>query len=793
MPIETVNLVVTGPNPRTIPVNINVGLTTGTGTASALYQGGAAGEDTISPNGTLSNGLVIGPGNSNVVYVAWQLSTGNLPGHISQTPGGDWYINGSNPGGTNVHGSGSPAIVFVYDFNLNIPPSATILGVEALINSTNNYNVMEAALGTTFNNGTGITLLGSWKTFTGGPSNQNYLLGSPTDLWGNTTSTLTPAVMNVNGPTLTPPGEFSLMVKFVSGTGYGDTYLTFKWIKVWYSVPTVALGSNLQLSVSNGNFQPTGSVVQLTVGLSGIVYTTKTYIPILEGTVGKLYAYSDPSSNVYNFQAGLSPLEFNSQPIGATAALGSVFQVTGSNSSWQGRVAIAYDPAPTGGRTINGATGAYELQYNGSVFDPHVDITTLTLQADDIAWYNSVNNAFDVFVPTLTNGGTFNQIELDYMVNPTLDAAAPYVAVSPTSFTADGNPHVVTITLPKPMSPQQQGVHSTGNVVNTPTVTFSNGTVSTPTPVLDGSGWLTGWTVTVTPVVSSSNISASLGFTLTGTLTYFSGDSFITGGAVTYVPTQAIPITLVGSGYVAPTISAFLVVPATGEAPSYYVAPSTSETLRATVTNPQNDATTCAFYAQQHGTSNRIMLGMGSLINSYASGGLYYKEFQLVSSDTSWYSVNDLGAQATDTVSVLQSNLYFDSSTYTVGTPPSGGGGCFTGNVAIRVTLFGVVELMSLSERFELVNETGTHWAELIVHENYKGWMLELAPNKLVTVNHIMKLGNDWVPAEEKYLSLKRVWFEGTVYNVHVISDDPADQHYILWNGDVAHNNKIGP
>jgi len=141
----------------------------------------------------------------------------------------------------------------------------------------------------------------------------------------------------------------------------------------------------------------------------------------------------------------------------------------------------------------------------------------------------------------------------------------------------------------------------------------------------------------------------------------------------------------------------------------------------------------------------------------------------------------------------LQSNLYFDSSTYTVGTPPSGGGGCFTGNVAIRVTLFGVVELMSLSERFELVNETGTHWAELIVHENYKGWMLELAPNKLVTVNHIMKLGNDWVPAEEKYLSLKRVWFEGTVYNVHVISDDPADQHYILWNGDVAHNNKIGP
>jgi hypothetical protein len=48
-----------------------------------------------------------------------------------------------------------------------------------------------------------------------------------------------------------------------------------------------------------------------------------------------------------------------------------------------------------------------------------------------------------------------------------------------------------------------------------------------------------------------------------------------------------------------------------------------------------------------------------------------------------------------------------------------------------------------------------------------------------------------WDRADEKYADLPHVWFEGTVYNLHVLSDDPADKHYILFNGDVAHNVKI--
>jgi len=122
----------------------------------------------------------------------------------------------------------------------------------------------------------------------------------------------------------------------------------------------------------------------------------------------------------------------------------------------------------------------------------------------------------------------------------------------------------------------------------------------------------------------------------------------------------------------------------------------------------------------------------------------------------------------------------------------SGGGsgsGCFTAAVPIK-TINGYVELGSLPEKFELMNESGRHWAELIVHEDYAGWMLVLEGSRLVTMDHVMKHGRDWIPASSKYAMLERKLFRGTVYNVHVITDNPDDQHFILWNGDVAHNVK---
>jgi hypothetical protein len=82
-------------------------------------------------------------------------------------------------------------------------------------------------------------------------------------------------------------------------------------------------------------------------------------------------------------------------------------------------------------------------------------------------------------------------------------------------------------------------------------------------------------------------------------------------------------------------------------------------------------------------------MGSGTLSSSYTSGGLYYKVFTFSQVNTSWYTTNDLGAQATDTVSGLQSSLFFDSSTYTkvTGGGGGGGGGCPTMEMYVGETM----------------------------------------------------------------------------------------------------------
>jgi hypothetical protein len=746
MPIETVNVVVTGANPRTISVNVNVGLVSGSGTASVSYQGATGGEDTAVASGSLASS----PYTSNDAYVAWQVANGPIavdnPATIkvySTTPGTLGWPYGSSPTITgSLSSSNSSNSLVLNQVDANHPISG--------IGSSNKANPMTAIQQTStgafasnlFLTGTTSSFLlditgdlvvsvpgiytlyfnyanaGYWAVYfsnkatiisatnlTGGatafPSvgpatgfplaaqqaQTGSTLGPPNFVANSGGALPTPAYVYINFPTAgVYPFEFvyNQSVAITAGSGANGyfqlTYLSGETTQtpsgtleldaptalpvtpVTPPAPTLPSG-NLQLSITNGSTQVVGGLIQLSIGVTGIVYSTQAYIPILEGTAGKLYVYSDPAASVYNFQIGATgALEFNGHPVAPTAALGTVFEVAGSNSSWQGRVALAYDPTPTEGQTINGATGAFEVQYNGSTFDSHVDASILTFQAADIAWYDSADNSFDLFTPTLSSGGTINQINLNYMVNPTVDAVAPYVSVSPTSVIANGNSYIITITLPKPMSPEQQGALGTGNVVESPTITCTSASVGTITPVLDGSGWLTGWTVSITPVISSSNISASLGFTLVGTLTYLSGDSFITG-SVTYVPTQAIPLTFIGEGYTAPTIASFAVSGQSGTAPNYSMSHAATLTMTATVTSSLNDNMTCAFYRKAN-TGTPVNLGNGTLMNSYTSGGLYYKVFQLSSSGWTAGVTYSLGAQATDTVSSLQSSLYYDSSTF---------------------------------------------------------------------------------------------------------------------------------
>jgi hypothetical protein len=118
------------------------------------------------------------------------------------------------------------------------------------------------------------------------------------------------------------------------------------------------------------------------------------------------------------------------------------------------------------------------------------------------------------------------------------------------------------------------------------------------------------------------------------------------------------------------------------------------------------------------------------------------------------------------------------------------GGNCFTGDVPIR-TPHGLVKFQDLPStyNFRIINKTGEHPARLVPHRNYKGMMIVLEGLRMVTLGHDLKMPDgNWQPAKEKYPDLPQILFEGIVYNLHVLSKDPEDWHYILWNGDVAHN-----
>lgn len=758
MPNETVTVTVTGANPSVRTYSVFVDPITGKAPfpLSIPLTGAVAGTDTISAQMTGTFGVL----NSNPATVVWHNAPSfaavpaveEIPMPILQTS------VGAHPrpwdGDTVANHPGNIVSVYYNDVH-DRPGPDPVLGPGV-------YVYMSG--GTLLSQYQGIhqvTAIGADKPYHNTEDTHNWFQficgGSPAGLYAEygsaTYQTATIDSVHVS-PAPASVGSGALQLSPAGG------------IAGWTYPPS---GDTQNWRLKNSSYSLT-----LNIGVvTPVVYPTYPYLPIYEGQVGKLYLYNNPSSNVFTFQT------YNGQPVDKTVAASPVFQLSGNNGSWQGRLAISYDGSN------------FLLNYNGATFDSHVNKTTLTIQDADIAWFNSVTKSFDMFVPTAGGGGEIFQIEVDYMVQPA------FASASPLSVSADGASHVFTISLTKPLSPQQQGVNGTGNVVNTPTFTFTGGTVGTAVAILDGQGWLTGWTVPITVPLSSSNSSSTLGTSsgVTGTLTRLVNDAFVTG-PVTYIAAGAIAtVSLVGLGYTAPTISAFSVSPKSGSAPSYSIVNGATETLTATVSSAFNNATTCAFWRQQHGTSTRVNMGNGTLSSSYTSGGLYYKVFTFTQLDTTWYVSNDLGAQATDTVSSLQSNLYFDSSTYAMAGGSGGGGGgggCFTVAVALQ-TADGLVKFGDLPTNtpFPITNETGTHPAELLVHENYEGLMIVLEEGKLVTLDHLMKMADgSWEAADRKYPNLPRVWFKGTVYNLRVLSNNPVDWHFILWNGDVAHNNK---
>lgn len=202
----------------------------------------------------------------------------------------------------------------------------------------------------------------------------------------------------------------------------------------------------------------------------------------------------------------------------------------------------------------------------------------------------------------------------------------------------------------------------------------------------------------------------------------------------------------------------------------------------------------------QSGTTTTINVGAGTFylgnitVNANSgsvnpgSYGTYYVYF-----DDPGYASGAQTYQATTDVKVLGQapyRFYVGKITTVSGGGGSGGGGsgpCFSGDVRIR-TAYGLKRFEELPERFVIENRTGRHAAALLVHRDSLEPMRRMG-EQLVTESHLIQIGSAWVPAAELFHEPAPIK-PRTVYNLHVLSDDPQDAHYILESGLTAHNNK---
>jgi hypothetical protein len=140
----------------------------------------------------------------------------------------------------------------------------------------------------------------------------------------------------------------------------------------------------------------------------------------------------------------------------------------------------------------------------------------------------------------------------------------------------------------------------------------------------------------------------------------------------------------------------------------------------------------------------------------------------------------------------LTSNIQPDPNPDPDSDPDYGGGGCFSGNVEFKVP-GGYLRFDACPSVVVIENETGIYEADLLVHD-HDGPMIDFTGRgDLVTFDHAMRHGDGWIRASAKYATAPRVAFKGKVYNLHVRKAGFADQHFVLSNGDVAHNNKYSP
>jgi fibronectin type 3 domain-containing protein len=220
-----------------------------------------------------------------------------------------------------------------------------------------------------------------------------------------------------------------------------------------------------------------------------------------------------------------------------------------------------------------------------------------------------------------------------------------------------------------------------------------------------------------------------------------------------------------------------------------------------------NGSTTITIYRADNKTTgpisgNQTITGLtpGTTYNFYPYWDEPTQTLQWVTGGTGTpaYAISSAGSKVAVQQQNLRTRIPLSIGGMQAATPASGsgsgsggggggGGGCFTGEVKVR-TPYGLMRFDEMEAHLEIENLTGTHPADLVIHEDYSGDMIDMNGG-LVTPGHRLKLGEKWVRAEELLAtSMKIAGWTGTVYNLHILSDNPEDHHYILENGLVAHN-----
>ncbi len=445
------------------------------------------------------------------------------------------------------------------------------------------------------------------------------------------------------------------------GPGYGPQFLPVSLIA---APPTTAAPTGvLRLTPTGGaaGLKVQGQTDTLSLNIFGVVYTTVPYIPILEGTSGSLRLF-DNGGTAFNFGGAVYS---GASPDYASAISSGAVNLSGDNTAWQGLIGL--------GSVGTSPTGYLTLGYSGSPWAfTGIDITNLTITADDIAWFNNTAKSYDLFAPSSSGGGLQFPIQVAYMVKPATPYTSTLTTIMPNNVADGSNDHTITVTLPKPMSPEQQGLFGTGNSINATASASGGVTVTTPTAILNANGWLTGWQMTATIPHSTTNGSFQLSMNVTGTLTYLNGTSFTTG-TVTYITGVVATLNTTGVSYITPTNFSFSVSPKTGTSSPYGI--SGSITLTAVVFATDNGAFHPNNFFYIHSGTKVAIAGTPTVSSpTPVSGGYHTTISQVVTSLYAWGTPLSLGYSATDSLSGLICN-YTDTNTYTNNNPNPGGGG----------------------------------------------------------------------------------------------------------------------